>query len=378
MAEEQFTRCPGCKTIFRVTEPQLALRDGQVRCGHCRTVFDGRAAMVSLAAQPEASDDEAELGPPTVTLRPARALKTVDEAEPVPSIAAAGRPRPAAPRRRPSRRVPIASGRTASPGTSRASAGPPGRGSRSARCCSCCCWPRRRRGTSATRIAAHFPGARPLLAQACALVGCTIRPLRDVAAVSIEASDLQADAAHRGLLILNATVRNRANYAIAFPYLELTLTDAQDQPVVRRAFAPQEFAGGTTDLAAGHPGAGRGGGEALRRRQRHAAGRLPPLSLLSLSRRTDLVRCLARGMTPRTAVRNPGFGSGSRTDAKPAERPRLLRRNRRTPTKVADMHDSGASSSAECANLVQIGRSANPPDGIRPAGQGLGRIWLMA
>ena len=42
MADEQYTRCPGCKTIFRVTPEQLALRDGQVRCGHCRHVFDGR------------------------------------------------------------------------------------------------------------------------------------------------------------------------------------------------------------------------------------------------------------------------------------------------------------------------------------------------
>ena len=49
MADELFTRCPGCKTIFRVTEPQLALRDGQVRCGHCRTVFNGREHLISLA-----------------------------------------------------------------------------------------------------------------------------------------------------------------------------------------------------------------------------------------------------------------------------------------------------------------------------------------
>ena len=53
------------------------------------------------------------------------------------------------------------------------------------------------------------------------------------------------------MLILGASVRNRANYAIAYPYLELTLTDAADQPVVRRAFAPSEYAGGTVDLARG-------------------------------------------------------------------------------------------------------------------------------
>ncbi|MDQ6922849.1 MAG: zinc-ribbon domain-containing protein, partial [Pseudomonadota bacterium] len=48
MAEEKFTRCPGCNTIFRVTAPQLELRAGQVRCGHCHTVFDGVASLVSL------------------------------------------------------------------------------------------------------------------------------------------------------------------------------------------------------------------------------------------------------------------------------------------------------------------------------------------
>ena len=47
--DEQYTRCPGCLTVFRVTPAQLALREGQVRCGHCRTVFDGHAQMISLA-----------------------------------------------------------------------------------------------------------------------------------------------------------------------------------------------------------------------------------------------------------------------------------------------------------------------------------------
>ena len=71
MAQEQYTRCPGCSTIFRVTPEQLALRAGQVRCGHCRTVFDGNAQIISLAPSPHAEHEQDELvaGPPTVTLR---------------------------------------------------------------------------------------------------------------------------------------------------------------------------------------------------------------------------------------------------------------------------------------------------------------------
>jgi predicted Zn finger-like uncharacterized protein len=256
MSDEQYTRCPGCRTIFRVTAQQLALKGGQVRCGHCRTVFDGAAERISLSGAPAASDADAEQGPPTVTLRSAHALKGIDEPEEPPRTTTTRAPdsRPAS--------VPASGAAIDREWENRFA------------------WDRRkakrRPGPGAAigvvllvvlllvqaawhfrdALAAHFPAIRPSLARACAMAGCAIRPLRDVAALSIEASDLQADAAHRGLLILSATVRNRAAYPIAYPHLELTLTDAQDQPVVRRAFAPAEFAGGTTDLDAGIAGNG--------------------------------------------------------------------------------------------------------------------------
>jgi hypothetical protein len=105
-------------------------------------------------------------------------------------------------------------------------------------------------------LAARVPFTRPLLQAACNLLGCVIEPLRDTAALSIEASDLQADPAHRGLLLLTATIRNRAAYALAYPHLELTLTDASDRIVARRSFAPTEYAGGTANLGAGIPANG--------------------------------------------------------------------------------------------------------------------------
>src|SRR5262245_15904495 len=80
MPDEKYTRCPGCATVFRVKPEQLALRAGQVHCGHCKTVFDGIAQTVSLP-RPARTDrdepplDEAALGPPTVTLRDARSLE---------------------------------------------------------------------------------------------------------------------------------------------------------------------------------------------------------------------------------------------------------------------------------------------------------------
>lgn len=58
--------------------------------------------------------------------------------------------------------------------------------------------------------------------------------------VSIEASDLQSDNG-RGLLILQATIKNRADYAQSWPALELTLTDSQDVVVARRVVDPGSY-----------------------------------------------------------------------------------------------------------------------------------------
>lgn len=240
MSDEQFTRCPGCKTVFRVTAPQLALRDGQVRCGHCRTVFNGREELISLSPplpdeEPEA--DELAQGPPTVTLRTARALEPLPPDVPVsPPPAAVDYENRFSERRRPHRLL-TALGFVAIPLLTVLLLVQAVFHFRDG-------------------LAAHVPATKAVLERMCAFAGCTIRPLRDVAALSIDASDLQADPAHRGLLILTATLRNRAPYAIGYPHLELTLTDAQDQVVVRRALAPADYVSGTANPAAGIAGNG--------------------------------------------------------------------------------------------------------------------------
>ena len=247
MPDEKYTRCPGCATVFRVTAEQLSLRAGQVRCGQCKTIFDGVAQQVSLSPSTRSDSgaapvEEAAPEAPAVALRDAQGLETAaatpGEALGAPAgdigIKAASEDRFA----------PAASSK-----------------------------PRWTRLLSyaaaivflvllvAAQAAFHFrdavvtfwPATRPALVRLCATVGCAIRPLRDVAMsqLSIEASDLQADPAHRGLLILTATVRNRAEWPLAYPHLELTLTDAQDRIVVRRALAPADYAGGTADLQRG-------------------------------------------------------------------------------------------------------------------------------
>jgi len=71
-------------------------------------------------------------------------------------------------------------------------------------------------------------------------LGVNIPLVRDVGKVSIESSDLQADSA-RNLFVLNATLKNRADHAQAWPALELTLTDVNDRVVSRRIIPAAEY-----------------------------------------------------------------------------------------------------------------------------------------
>ena len=50
------TQCPQCDTQFRVTEEQLQVANGRVRCGACLLVFDGTARLVVDGELVSASD----------------------------------------------------------------------------------------------------------------------------------------------------------------------------------------------------------------------------------------------------------------------------------------------------------------------------------
>jgi hypothetical protein len=228
-------------------------------------VFDGYAQMISLAPMPRESmdteRDELAQGPPTVTLRSARALDPPpDFSRAIPEPSFRTETTDAA------RMMPQGTIRTITDTDAAQRSTPDRRARRKKRM-------QRRMWAAAVpvliallvgqalfhfrdAVAAHWPASKPVLALFCQAAGCAIRPPRDVTGLAIDASDLQADPAHKGLLILSATIRNRAAIALAYPYLELTLTDSNDQIVVRRALAPPEYATGTAEIANGIPANG--------------------------------------------------------------------------------------------------------------------------
>jgi predicted Zn finger-like uncharacterized protein len=89
------------------------------------------------------------------------------------------------------------------------------------------------------RLAASDPALARLVANLCAPLSCTAQVPRQIDAIVIDSSSFNRlrGEAYR----LNVTLKNQALIDVALPALELTLTDGQDQALVRRVFMPSEL-----------------------------------------------------------------------------------------------------------------------------------------
>src|SRR4051812_4179113 len=282
------TRCPVCGTMFKVVADQLRISEGWVRCGHCAEIFDAAADLrdeselelprvvrdtspaeladsgdslssgypsvhsevgeEAIAGQPDALEIEEQVDVMRAhPLDQPFALRRADTSD----VEQAGphgfsRPAPLEPEREPelhdlsfvrqARRrefwrkpavrallllvvlalVAALAGQVA--------------------------WQDR------DRLASAHPEWRPLFDRMCEALACRIGPPRHIDAVAIETSSfnkLRGDTYR-----LNVTLKNVAAMPVAMPALELTLTDAQDQALVRRVLQSPEFAPGVPSLAA--------------------------------------------------------------------------------------------------------------------------------
>ncbi len=91
------------------------------------------------------------------------------------------------------------------------------------------------------QISIALPQAKPYLQSFCAMLGCTVPLPGRADMIGIESSSMQADPRRSGVIDLNASIRNSADFPVAYPLLELTLTDSQDAPVARKVFAPSDY-----------------------------------------------------------------------------------------------------------------------------------------
>ena len=261
------TCCPACGTMFKVVADQLKISEGWVRCGHCTHVFDATAHMVdgSGAAAPahevpapaEARVPEVERVPEPVSelpsespldqpfvfrrsdlanaddlpsVSPPLAEEDPDEPAPLPPPEDVGFLRQARRRafwRRPLVRAALVLLLLALAGLLALQVAVQER----------------------DRLAAAQPQLKPWLELLCGPLNCTIGPPRQIEAITIDSSSfnkLRSDTYR-----LNFTLKNSAGMPVATPSMELTLTDTQDQPVVRRVLSPPELGAPSQVIAAG-------------------------------------------------------------------------------------------------------------------------------
>ena len=274
------TRCPVCGTMFKVVPDQLRISDGWVRCGQCAEVFDASANLQAAEAVPP----QATQAPPTpASSAPAASPPAPTPPAPTPSEIVTAAPLPA----------PAPSVVTAPAEAQDSIAAPPlypwfpseVRDSqlqketvgaepdldevsfvRSAR--RHAVWRRPMVRVALVllivvlgalqalqyavqerdKLAAQRPALRPWLQLLCEPLRCQIGPPRQIDAIVIDSSSfsrLRGDAYR-----LNYTLRNQARMQIAMPSVELTLTDTQDQPVIRRVLAPADIGAAAVIAAA--------------------------------------------------------------------------------------------------------------------------------
>jgi len=98
------------------------------------------------------------------------------------------------------------------------------------------------------RLAASRPQWRLGLEVLCQAMHCSIEPLQQIESIAIDAAAFKQVAP--GRYRLSFTIKNNANFMLAWPSIELSLTDGQDRVVVRRVLSSQEIAATADHLAA--------------------------------------------------------------------------------------------------------------------------------
>jgi predicted Zn finger-like uncharacterized protein len=88
-------------------------------------------------------------------------------------------------------------------------------------------------------LAAQHPALKPVLQAACAMLGCRVELPAQAENLVIETGELTT--LGPGTYALNTVLRNQGSLVLAWPSIELELTDANDKPVLRRVLAPTDY-----------------------------------------------------------------------------------------------------------------------------------------
>jgi predicted Zn finger-like uncharacterized protein len=297
------TRCTACGTIFRVVQDQLKVSEGWVRCGRCDAVFN---AMESLFDLERDTPPEWPAKPPTAPVpepaftAPAPATPPAFSPAPAPVAVHAVAPALAHataqfPQQAPSEFTPLAEP-PMEPHREVIAIGPvlemaPGEpalasagfsdfmaseqtstspdfvrhadkaqrwkrsGARLALAFTALLMLALLGAQAAIHfrdlVAARWPQTKPALVSACTWLQCSVGLPRRIDDLAVENTALTHTIPGSEAFKLSVSLRNRGNFTVALPSVDLSLTDASGQLVARRALTPSDFLASSPGLNAG-------------------------------------------------------------------------------------------------------------------------------
>jgi hypothetical protein len=97
-------------------------------------------------------------------------------------------------------------------------------------------------------LAASHADLKPAFQTVCAWLGCEVRPVRQIDALLIDS--VAFNKLDNGTYKLSFSVKNTSHLPLAYPAVELVLTDAEDEPAYRRVLSSSELGSNATELAA--------------------------------------------------------------------------------------------------------------------------------
>ena len=232
-----YTQCPECLTVYSADAAAIARGHGTVRCSHCSAVFD---ALRTLADNlpPEPFDHLPEQGhdtdPPQLGVpvyRPApQVVFTFDPDE--------------KPRHRETRRGTPAFAHEGRQGKRRRWPWAAGVGVLALGLAGQLAYAERDRLLNTERV-------RSLLDTGCEHLGCTLPLRHDAARLELLSRDIRPHPSVPGALIISATLRNAADFSQAYPDVEITLSDLDENRVAMRRFRPREYLGDARLMSGG-------------------------------------------------------------------------------------------------------------------------------
>ncbi|KGM39904.1 hypothetical protein JY96_07330 [Aquabacterium sp. NJ1] len=90
-------------------------------------------------------------------------------------------------------------------------------------------------------VAAYHPASRPLLTQWCDMVGCKLAPPLRLEALQVDNLELvRTTSEGPDIYRLTVVVHNQAGIDLAWPHVDLTLTDDSGAVIARRVFSPHD------------------------------------------------------------------------------------------------------------------------------------------